>query len=221
MHLRALSCGPQSPRYTWVRPMYVLVFFTVLAFSLQMRNALEQRRRVLLLGHFLRRYRIETLMQNLVDGYLRALGESDTERRAAIWTVLDQTETQLLAQVQQLIADMGEADPRQWQASTLGLGLPLATHWAPQSTFDLRQLLRVHADGMAAVMVNAEGLSPRDRAYRLCAELLLLQHSCHWYCKSRWVASARMLARHKTHYAQLLGAVSPATRSSYARLTGI
>jgi len=221
VHLRALSCGPQSPRYTWVRPMYVLVFFTVLAFSLQMRNALEQRRRVLLLGHFLRRYRIETLMQNLVDGYLRALGESDTERRAAIWTVLDQTETQLLAQVQQLIADMGEADPRQWQASTLGLGLPLATHWAPQSTFDLRQLLRVHADGMAAVMVNAEGLSPRDRAYRLCAELLLLQHSCHWYCKSRWVASARMLARHKTHYAQLLGAVSPATRSSYARLTGI
>jgi len=201
--------------------MYVLVFFTVLAFSLQMRNALEQRRRVLLLGHFLRRYRIETLMQNLVDGYLRALGESDTGRRAAIWTVLDQTETQLLAQVQQLIADMGEADPRQWQASTLGLGLPLATHWAPQSTFDLRQLLRVHADGMAAVMVNAEGLSPRDRAYRLCAELLLLQHSCHWYCKSRWVASARMLARHKTHYAQLLGAVSPATRSSYARLTGI
>jgi len=221
VHLRALSCGPQSPRYTWVHPMYVLVFFTVLAFSLQMRNALEQRRRVLLLGHFLRRYRIETLMQNLVDGYLRALGESDTERRAAIWTVLDQTETQLLAQVQQLIADMGEADPRQWQASTLGLGLPLATHWAPQSTFDLRQLLRVHADGMAAVMVNAEGLSPRDRAYRLCAELLLLQHSCHWYCKSRWVASARMLARHKTHYAQLLGAVSPATRSSYARLTGI
>ena len=201
--------------------MYVLVFFTVLAFSLQMRNSLEQRRRVLLLGHFLRRYRIETLMQNLVDGYLRALGESDTERRAAIWTVLDQTETQLLAQVQQLIADMGEADPRQWQASTLGLGLPLATHWAPQSTFDLRQLLRVHADGMAAVMANAEGLSPRDRAYRLCAELLLLQHSCHWYCKSRWVASARMLARHKTHYAKLLGAVSPATRSSYARLTGI
>jgi len=201
--------------------MYVLVFFTVLAFSLQMRNSLEQRRRVLLLGHFLRRYRIETLMQNLVDGYLRALGESDTERRAAIWTVLDQTETQLLAQVQQLIADMGEANPRQWQASTLGLGLPLATHWAPQSTFDLRQLLRVHADGMAAVMANAEGLSPRDRAYRLCAELLLLQHSCHWYCKSRWVASARMLARHKTHYAQLLGAVSPATRSSYARLTGI
>ncbi len=201
--------------------MYVLVFFAFLAFSLQMRNSLEQRRRVLLLGHFLRRYQIETLMQNLVDGYLRALCERDTERRAAIWTVLDHTESQLLGQVQNLIGDMGEADPRQWQASTLGLGLPLATHWARASTFDLRKLLRVHADGMAAVMANNDGLSQRDRAYRLCAELLLLQHSCHWYCKSRWVASARMLARHQTHYAQLLEAVSPATRASYARLTGI
>ena len=201
--------------------MYVLVFFAFLAFSLQMRNSLEQRRRVLLLGHFLRRYQIETLMQNLVDGYLRALGERDTERRAAIWTVLDHTESQRMGQVQHLLGDMGEADPRQWQASTLGLGLPLATHWAPASTFDLRKLLRVHADGMAAVMTNLDGLSQRDRAYRLCAELLLLQHSCHWYCKSRWVASARMLARHQTHYAQLLEAVSPATRASYARLTGI
>lgn len=201
--------------------MYVLVFFTVLAFSLQMRNSLEQRRRVLLLGHFLRRYQIETLMQNLVDGYLQALGESDAQRRAAIWTVLDQTETQLLGQVQNLIADMGEADPRQWQASTLPLGLPLATHWAPALTFDLRKLLRVHADGMAAAMTNSEDLSQRDRAYRLCAELLLLQHSCHWYCKSRWVASARMLARHKTQYVQLLQAVSPATPKSYAGLTGV
>lgn len=201
--------------------MYVLVFFTVLAFSLQMRNSLEQRRRVLLLGHFLRRYQIETLMQNLVDGYLRALGESDAQRRAAIWTVLDQTETQLLGQVQNLIADMGEADPRQWQASTLPLGLPLATHWAPALTFDLRKLLRVHADGMAAAMTNSDDLSQRDRAYRLCAELLLLQHSCHWYCKSRWVASARMLARHKTQYVQLLQAVSPATRKSYASVTGV
>ena len=201
--------------------MYVLVFFAFLAFSLQMRNSLEQRRRVFLLGHFLRRYQIETLMQNLVDGYLRALGERDTERSAALWTVLDHTESQLLGQVQNLIGDMGEADPRQWQASTLGLGLPLATHWARASTFDLRKLLRVHADGMAAVMANNDGLSQRDRAYRLCAELLLLQHSCHWYCKSRWVASARMLARHQTHYAQLLEAVSPATRASYARLTGI
>ena len=201
--------------------MYVLVFFAVLAFTLQMRNSLEQRRRVLLLGHFLRRYQIEALMQNLVDGYLRALSESDAERRNALWTVLDHTETQLLRQVQHLIADMGEADPRQWQASTFGLGLPLATQWAPDWTFDLRKLLRVHADGMASVMANQEGLSQRDRAYRLCAELLLLQHSCHWYCKSRWVASARMFARHKTHYAQLLSAVSPATRASYARLTGI
>ena len=32
----------------------------------------------------------------------------------------------------------------------------------------------------------------------MSAELFLMQHTCHWYCRSRAVASARMLARHKT-----------------------
>ena len=61
--------------------MNVIVFFAVLAFSLQMRNSLEQRRRVLFLGRYLRRYQIESLMQSLVDGYLRAMGEQDMDRR--------------------------------------------------------------------------------------------------------------------------------------------
>ena len=51
------------------------------------------------------------------------------------------------------------------------------------------------------------------------AELLLLQHTCHWYCKSRTVASARMLARHQTPYPQLVASVSPATRQAYLALT--
>ena len=54
----------------------------------------------------------------------------------------------------------------------------------------------------------------------MSAELFLMQHTCHWFCRSKAVASARMLARHKTSYAQLLDAVSPATRRAYRALTG-
>jgi hypothetical protein len=48
--------------------------------------------------------------------------------------------------------------------------------------------------------------------------LILMQHTCHWYCRSKTVASARMFARHKTSYAQLLEAVSPETRKAYNAL---
>jgi hypothetical protein len=54
----------------------------------------------------------------------------------------------------------------------------------------------------------------------MSAELFLMQHTCHWYCRSRAVASARMLARHKTPYAQLVDSVAPATRRDYRALVG-
>jgi hypothetical protein len=47
------------------------------------------------------------------------------------------------------------------------------------------------------------------------AELLLMQHSCHWFCRSKVVASARMLASHQTAYPQLLESVAPDTRRAY------
>jgi len=202
--------------------MNVLVFFAVLAFSLQMRNSLEQRRRVLVLGRFLRRYQIESLMQSLVDGFLRAMGEKEADRRQSIWSMLAQTEEQLAGQFQSLLADLAaEADPRRLRASTLPLSLPLATRWLPAATFSLHDILRVHGEGISRVMGNAAGLSARDRAFCFTAELLLMQHSCHWFCKSRWVASARMLARHQTSHAQLLEAVSEPTRRAYRRIMGV
>jgi hypothetical protein len=202
--------------------MNVLLFFAVLAFSLQMRNSLEQRRRLLWLARFLRPYQIESLMQTLIDGYLRAMGEADMARRQSIWSMLTQTETQLNQQFQSLLADLQQkGDPRHLRASTLPLSLPLATRFLPTATFDLRDVLAVHGEGISRVMANAAGLSARDRAYCLTAELLLMQHSCHWFCKSRWVASARMLARHQTRYAQLLDTVSEPTRRAYQRVMGI
>ncbi len=44
-------------------------------------NAQQQRRRIALLAHHLGHYQIEKLLETLTQGYLRALGESDAERR--------------------------------------------------------------------------------------------------------------------------------------------
>ena len=80
--------------------------------------------------------------------------------------------------------------------------------------------MQAHARGIADVAHNSAGRTPRDKAFMLSAELLLLQHTCHWFCKSRTVASARLLARHQTSYEQVLAAVSPATRRAYQQLVG-
>ncbi|MDZ4361403.1 MAG: hypothetical protein U1B84_34175, partial [Variovorax sp.] len=62
--------------------------------------------------------------------------------------------------------------------------------------------------------------SPKSKAFTMSAELFLMQHTCHWFCKSKAVASARMLTRHQTSYEQLLEAVSPETRNAYRALVG-
>ncbi|MCY1373545.1 hypothetical protein D9M69_608290 [compost metagenome] len=54
----------------------------------------------------------------------------------------------------------------------------------------------------------------------MSAGLFLMQHTGHWFCKSKAVASARMLTRHQTSYEQLLEAVSPETREAYRALVG-
>jgi hypothetical protein len=104
--------------------------------------------------------------------------------------------------------------------SKLPVAIPLVNATLPATTLDLRQLLLVHARGIAGVTRNDANRSPKSKAYTMSAELFLLQHTCHWFCRSKTVASARMLARHQTSYAQLLDAVSPETRSAYGALTG-
>lgn len=197
-----------------------LLIFAVLAFVFQARKAWEQRQRITLLGRNLRNFQIEGLMETLTQGYLRAMGETDPERRRSIWNILAQHEQTLARQLEQLVQEVGKADSADWRASTLPVNLPLAVHWLPRACFDMRALLRVHAQGIASVIANGDRLTERDRAFRLSAELLLLQHSCHWFCRSKTVASARMLARHHTRYAQLIAAVAPTTRLAYQRVVG-
>ena len=188
----------------------------ILAF--QFLKAQEQRRRIYLLGGYLSQYQIEKLMENVTEGYLRALGEGDAERREQIWSLLATAEQELASQFRRFSEDFAKVWNEQTQVSTLRLAFPYADKLFPRQTFDMRHMVAIHAEGIAAAAENRRQLSLRDKAYTMTAELLLMQHSCHWFCRSKAVASARMLARHQTRYEQLLDAVSPATRAAYLQL---
>ena len=200
--------------------MDVFLIALLVAAGLHLLKSRYQAERIALLGSYLAPFQLEKLMENLTQGYLRALGESDAERRSQIWGLLTDTEDTLVGQVERLAASLAKAEPDPLRVSTLPLALPFADRLLPRATFDLRAAMQVHAQGIATVARNDAGLGPRDKAFMLSAELLLLQHTCHWFCKSRTVASARLLARQQTSYEQVLKAVSPATRRAYQKLVG-
>jgi hypothetical protein len=184
-------------------------------------RAHEQGGRIRLLAGHLAQYRIEKHMELLTQGYLRALGESDPQRQGAIWNLLRTTEQALRSEFNRFADDFSHLPEHATRVSRLPLYLPQATRWLPGSTFDMREALALHARGISRAVERAGEPTARDAAFRLSAELFLMQHTCHWFCKSRSVASARMLARHKTSHAQLLAAVSPETRQAYRALVGV
>jgi hypothetical protein len=197
--------------------------FFVLALAiggLWILNTREQHRRIRLLAEILGQFQVEKLMETVADGYLRALGEGDADRRSQVWNMLGQAEINLCAQVQAFVKAFDQVDAAHARFSTLPIALPFATQLFASSTADLRALLQVHASGISALVENTAGLSQRDKAFMLTAELLLLQHSCQWFCRSKATASARMVARHQTPYAQLLASVSAQTRRAYQQLLG-
>ncbi|SFP41457.1 hypothetical protein SAMN05216567_10666 [Variovorax sp. OK605] len=200
--------------------MEILTLVALIAAGFYILKSREQRLRIALLGSHLGRYQIERLMESLTSGYLRCLGEDDAERRQQIWHLLDATEEKISSQLDSFAAEMSRLPEPLTRMSKLPVAIPLVNATLPATTLDLRQLLLVHARGIAGVTRNDANRSPKSKAYTMSAELFLLQHTCHWFCRSKTVASARMLARHQTSYAQLLDAVSRETRSAYGALTG-
>lgn len=199
--------------------MDALTLALLLALGVHLLKAGEQRQRIALLARYLGRHQIEKLMERLNEGYMRALGESDPERQAPIWALHEATEQQLAQQFQRFADEIAQAEEGATRVNRNPL--PHAHRWLPAwlaPGFDLRDVMRVHARGIASTLDRATARDARSKARTLLAELYLMQHSCHWYCRSRRVASARLLARHQTTYAQLLAAVSPATRDAYLQL---
>ncbi len=195
--------------------LYALATFAVIVFF----NTQEQKRRIALLGQHLGRYRLEALMEELAQGYLRALGESDPQRREQIWSLLTGSENAIADQFKRFAAEFSRVDEASARVSKIAL--PWAARLFPSAAFDVREAFRIHAQGIGEAVANTGQRSPRDKAFTLSAELFLMQHTCHWFCRSRTVASARLLKRHQVSHAQVLDAVSPATRRAYGALTGI
>lgn len=183
-------------------------------------NSKQQRQRIALLAEHLHPFQIEKHIETLTQGYLRAMGETDGERRQQVLALLEDTEQQLVSQFHRFATSFQKVSEPMARVSRLPVSLPFANQLMASSTFDVRRVLQIHAEGFERVARNDEGRSPRDKAFTMTAEILLMQHSCHWYCKSKSVASARMLARNKTPYEQLLQSVSPQTRSQYLAVIG-
>ena len=192
------------------------MFVAIGAYMLQ---AKYQRRRIALLASHLGNYQIEKLMESLSEGYMRALGEADVERRQQIWNLLTTTETALVDQIRRFADGFSRVDEADARVSKFALTLPYADRLFPGTSFDLRKALSIHAQGVANAAKNDENKEAKSKAFTLSAELFLMQHTCHWFCKSKSVASARMLVRHKTSYEQLVASVAPDTRKAYCALT--
>lgn len=198
--------------------MDILLLAIVLGVAFVVFKSRDERRHIGLLATHLQALQIEKLMEQLIQGYMRALDAAEPTRREQIWGQLEPTERQLADQFNRLSVSIANEDAASTRVSKVSL--PMADQWWPRQTFDLRQALAIHARGLSAVVENASGRSLKDKAYTIMAEVLLMQHTCHWFCKSKTVASARLLTRHKTAYVQLLQAVSPDTRQAYLALTG-
>jgi hypothetical protein len=200
------------------RAMDLLVVTLPLLVTLHLLNRQQQQLRIQRLAALLQPLGLEKLMEQLSTGYLRALGESDPVRSEPIWNLLAESEQRFGAQLQSLAEQAARLSADEARISRWPLWAALAARWLPANSFDLRELLKIHARGVAEALRNPPGLERRAQAFMLSAEMLLFQHSCHMYCRSLGVASARLLARHKTSHVQALEGASPSTRSAYRAL---
>ncbi len=198
--------------------MEFLVVALPLLISLSLLNRQQQQLRIRRLAALLQPLGLEKLMEQLSTGYLRALGETDPVRSEPIWNLLAESEQRFAQQLQRLAEQAARLGADETRISRWPVGAALAARWLPANSFDLRALLKIHADGVASAVHNAQGLDRRAQAFMLSAEMLLFQHSCHMYCRSLGVASARLLARHQTSHLQALNASSHTTRQGYRAL---
>ena len=180
----------------------------------------DERERIAVLGSHLGKFQIEKLMETLAGGYMRALAEPGAERQGQIWRQMENSEQALSEQFSRFAAEFARVPEANARVSKLPIPLPYASVLFSQKTFDMRKAVAIHAQGIARAAELQTEQSAKSRAFTLSAELFLMQHTCHWFCKSKGIATARLMMRHKTSYDQLLQAVSPETRRAYNALVG-
>lgn len=181
----------------------------------QMVRLRYQRTRIALLGRYLANLQLERHMETLTQGYTRAIQEKDETRQIQVLQNFAQTESAVAAQVQSLANAMQKESAQTAGMGTLSFCVPYIERFLPALTRDFRKLLHIHAAGLRDVVDSESRWDAKTRAYHLSAELYLFQHSCHWFCKSRNVADARLVLRHQVNHQKVLDSVSEATRSAY------
>lgn len=174
-----------------------------------------QRARIALLGSHLSGLQLERHMETLTQGYSRAISADTESRQLQVLETFAQTERAVAAQLRTLADSLQKENEQATGMGVLRACVPHIERFLPALTRDFRQLLQIHASGLRHVVDNEANLSPKDRAFHLSAELYLFQHSCHWYCKSRGVADARLMLRHKVDHRKVVDSVSGPTRSAY------
>jgi acetyl esterase/lipase len=217
--LRTARPASRQLLFLGLLPMEIFTLLLLLATGFYILQSKDQKRRIHLLGQVLGKYQIEKMMETLAQGYNRALNEPDASRQSQILALQRATELALSEQFSRFAAEFSRVDALDARVSTLSFAVPYASRLFPGNTFDLRQAFSIHAQGLARATDHGMSLSPKTRAFHVSAELFLMQHTCHWFCRSKSVASSRLLVRHKTSYAQLLGSVLPQTRQAYDALT--
>jgi len=174
-----------------------------------------QRAHITLLARHLAPLQLERHIETLTQGYLRAIHEASETRQLQVLETFAQTERTVAAQLQTLADAMQKESISATRLGALPFCVPYLERFLPALTRDFRAVLSIHAAGLRHVVDNAEQWHPKDRAYHLSAELFLFQHSCHWFCKSRSVADARLALRHQVDHQKVLDSVSTVTRSAY------
>lgn len=174
-----------------------------------------QRGHIALLASHLTPLQLERHMETLTQGYDRAIKEDGESRQLQVFDTLGQTERAVASQVQTLANGLQKEDETSTAMGALPICIPYVERFMPSLTRDFRALCRIHAAGLRHVVDNEQDWAVKDRAFHLAAELYLFQHSCHWYCKSRSVADARLMLRHQVDHKKVLDSVSERTRSAY------
>jgi len=198
--------------------MDVLVIAAVVAIGLLVLRRRQERQRIVLLASHLGPFQIEKLMATLSEGYMRALDERDAQRQQQVWEHLRHSERALCEQFDQFAARFAAAGAEQTRVSTLAWAIPWADRLVPAASFDARKAIAIHARGIRRAVFADQNQPAKGRAFTLSAEMFLMQHTCHWFCKSKTIATARMLARHQTPHEQLVASVSSETRNAYLTL---
>lgn len=176
-----------------------------------------QRMHIALLGRHLANLQLERHMETLTQGYTRAIHEKEETRQLQVLETFAQTERAVAAQLRSLADAMRKESAKDASMGVLAICVPYAERFLAGLARDFRELLQIHATGLRRVVDNESGWDAKSRAYHLSAELYLFQHSCHWFCKSRTVADARLILRHQVNHQKVLESVSPETRSAYQR----